>query len=127
MLNRFKLGRTRDEMNTSGGDLLLSEIALAVCQQEVIEQYFNPLDTTSFSLWGATSRSPERDQQAIAITHGYSKDHRPASGLRSSPSLFRKSSEPRPSGLDNHEGFLQILFRVRLQHPLKFLVNSMDG
>lgn len=125
MLNRFKLGRTRDEVNTYGGDLLFSEIAFAVCQQEVIEQHFNPLDTTSFSLWGGDV--PERDQQAIALTHGYSKDHRPASGLRSSPSLFRKSSEPMPSGLDNHEGFLQILFRVRLQHPLKCLVNSMDG
>jgi hypothetical protein len=124
MLNRFKLGRTRDEVNTYGGDLLFSEIAFAVCQQEVIEQHFNPLDTTSFSLWGGYV--PERDQQAIAITHGYSKDHRPASGLRSSPSLFRKSSEPMPSGLDNHEGFLQIIFRVGLQDPFKFPMNGMD-
>jgi len=75
MFNRFKLGRTLDEVNTYGCDLLFSEIALAVCQQEAIDQRFNHLDTTSFSLTG--DYVAERDQQAIAITHGYSKDHRP--------------------------------------------------
>src|SRR5215468_7760092 len=75
MFNRFKLGRTLDEINTYGGDLLFSEIALAVCQQEAIDQRFNHLDTTSFALSG--EYVPERDEQAIAITHGYSKDHRP--------------------------------------------------
>ena len=75
MFNRFKLGRTLDEVNTYGSDLLLSEIALVVCQQEAIDQRFNHLDTTSFSLTG--DYVPESDQQAITITHGYSKDHRP--------------------------------------------------
>jgi transposase len=75
MFNRFKLGRTLDEVNRYGSDLLFSEIALAVCQQEAIDQRFNHLDTTSFSLTG--DYIPESDQQAIAITHGYSKDHRP--------------------------------------------------
>src|SRR5215470_14513664 len=73
--NRFKLGRTLDEVNTYGSDLLFSEIALVVCRQEAIDQRFNHLDTTSFSLTG--DYVPESDQQAIAITHGYSKDHRP--------------------------------------------------
>jgi transposase len=75
MFNRFKLGRTLDEVNTYGGDLLFSELALAVCQHETIDQRFSHLDTTSFSLTG--EYVPESDQQAIAITHGYSKDHRP--------------------------------------------------
>jgi transposase len=75
MFNRFKLGRTLDEVNTYGCDLLFSEVALAVCHQEAIDQRFNHLDTTSFSLTG--DDVPESDQQAIAITHGYSKDHRP--------------------------------------------------
>jgi len=74
MFNRFKLGRTLDEVNTYGCDLLFSELALAVCEQEAIEQRFHHLDTTSFSLTGAYV--PESDQQAITITHGYSKDHR---------------------------------------------------
>jgi transposase len=46
-----------------------------VGRQEAIDQRFNHLDTTSFSLTG--DYVPESDQQAIAITHGYSKDHRP--------------------------------------------------
>lgn len=75
MFNRFKLGRTLDEVNTYGSDLLFSELALAVCQQEAIDQRFNHLDTTSFALTG--DYVPESDQQAIAITYGYSKDHRP--------------------------------------------------
>jgi len=75
MFNRFKLGRTLDEVNIYGCDLFFSEIALAVCQHEAIEHRFSHLDTTSFSLSGAYV--PESDTQAIAITHGYSKDHRP--------------------------------------------------
>jgi transposase len=75
MFNRFKLGRTLDEGNIYGCELLFSEIALVVCQQEAIDQRFNHLDTTSFSLTG--EYLPESDEHAIAITHGYSKDHRP--------------------------------------------------
>jgi transposase len=75
MFNRFKLGRTLDEVYTYGGDLLFSELALAVCAQEGIDLRFHHLDTTSFSLTGAYV--PDTDEQAIVITHGYSKDHRP--------------------------------------------------
>src|ERR671927_983387 len=42
---------------------------------ERLDLRFNHLDTTSFGLTGAYS--PERDEHAIRITHGYSKDHRP--------------------------------------------------
>jgi transposase len=75
MFNRFKLGRTLDEVHAYGCDLLFSELALAVCAQERIEQRFHHLDTTSFSLSG--DYAPESDEHAICITHGYSKDHRP--------------------------------------------------
>lgn len=75
MFNRFKLGRTLDEVHAYGCDLLFSELALAVCVQEGIAQRFHHLDTTSFSLSG--DYVPESDEQAITITHGYSKDHRP--------------------------------------------------
>jgi transposase len=75
MFNRFKLGRTLDEAYGYGCDLLLSELALSVCRQEGIDARFNHLDTTSFALTGAYV--PDSDEHAIAITHGYSKDHRP--------------------------------------------------
>ena len=54
---------------------MLSELALSVCRQEGIDARFNHLDTTSFSLTG--DYVPDSDEHAIAITHGYSKDHRP--------------------------------------------------
>src|SRR3989441_3553386 len=73
--NRFKLGRSLDKGFAYGCDTLFSEVALAVCQQEGVALKFNCLDTTSFSLTGAYV--PETDTKAIAITHGYSKDHRP--------------------------------------------------
>lgn len=73
--NRFKLGRSLDKVFSYGCDLLFSEVALSVCQQEEIDIRFNCLDTTSFSLTG--EYIPETDEQAILVTHGYSKDHRP--------------------------------------------------
>jgi transposase len=75
MFNRFKLGRTLEEVYVYGGDLLCSALALAVCRQAGIDQRFTHLDTTSFSLSG--EYVPESDEHAIRITHGYSKDHRP--------------------------------------------------
>jgi transposase len=75
MFNRFKLGRTLDEAYSYGCDLLFSELALSVCLQEGIDRRFHHLDTTSFSLTG--DYVPDSDEHAIAITHGYSKDHRP--------------------------------------------------
>ncbi len=75
MFNRFKLGRTLDEVHAYGCDLLLSELALAVCAQEGIDMRFNHLDTTSFALTG--DYVPESDVQAIPLTHGSSQDHRP--------------------------------------------------
>ena len=75
MCNRFKLGRTLEETYRYGCDLWLSELALSVCSQEGMDTRFHHLDTTSFSLTGDSV--PESDEHAIAITHGYSQDHRP--------------------------------------------------
>src|SRR5215475_12468421 len=75
LFNRFKLGRTLDEAYAYGCDLLFHELALCVCAREGIDLRFNHLDTTSFSLSG--EYVAESDEQAITITHGYSRDHRP--------------------------------------------------
>ena len=75
MFNRFKLGRSLDDVYLYGCDLLFSEVSLAVCAQEGVAARFNHLDTTSFSLTG--DYIPDSDEHAIALTHGYSKDHRP--------------------------------------------------
>jgi transposase len=76
MCNRFKLGRTLDEVHTYGCELLLSELALASCSQERMAQRFPHLDTTRFALSG--TYVPDSDEHAIRSTHGYAKDHRPA-------------------------------------------------
>jgi len=73
--NRFKLGRSLDKVFTYGCDTLFSELSLAACQQEGVDRRFRHVDTTTFSLHG--DYVPESDEQAILITHGYSKDHRP--------------------------------------------------
>jgi transposase len=75
MFNRFKLGRTLDAAYAYGCDLRFQELALAVCAHEGIDLRFNHLDTTSFALSG--EYIPEGDEQAMTITHGYSKEHRP--------------------------------------------------
>jgi transposase len=75
MCNRFKRGRTREEGSTYGCDGLLSELALAVCRQEGMDGRFNHLDTTRFSLSGDSV--PEPGVEAMHITPGSSKDHRP--------------------------------------------------
>ena len=75
MCNRCKLGRTRDEVHAYGGDLLWSERALAVWAQEGRDERFTHLDPTSFSRTG--DDVPDRDEHAMAITQGDSKDHRP--------------------------------------------------
>lgn len=73
--NRFKLGRSLDKVFDYGCDTLFSELSLAACQQEGVDRRFRHGDTTTFSLYG--DYVPETDEQAILITPGYSKDHRP--------------------------------------------------
>lgn len=73
--NRFKLGRALDKVHAYGCDLLFSELASRGCQAEGIDLRFRSLDTTTFSLTG--QYEPESDTEAVTITQGYSKDHRP--------------------------------------------------
>ena len=50
-------------------------MARAVCAQEGLDLRFNHLDTTSVALTGASVA--DTDAQAMVLTHGDSKDHRP--------------------------------------------------
>jgi len=73
--NRYKLGRSLDKVFDYGCEILFSSIAAFGCRQEKVDQRFNSLDSTSFSLNG--DYVAEDDTTAINITHGHSKDHRP--------------------------------------------------
>jgi transposase len=75
MFNRFKHGRTLEEAYAYGCDLLLHELALGVCARDSIDLRFNHLDTTRCSLSG--EYIPANDEQAMTITHGSSRAHRP--------------------------------------------------
>jgi len=74
--NRYKLGRRLDKVFDYGCDLLFSTLAAVGCRQEQVDQRFNSLDSTSFSLTGNYS-TEEKDKTAVTITYGHSKDHRP--------------------------------------------------
>jgi transposase len=74
--NRFKLGRSLDDLHDYGCDLLFSELSLSACNQEQVDTRFQSLDTTNFSLEG--DYLPEEDDiQTVHITYGHSKAHRP--------------------------------------------------
>jgi hypothetical protein len=75
MCNRFQLGCTRDTVHTYGGELVLSGMAVAVYAHAGLDWRFHHFDTTRVVLTGASG--PHSDEQAMTITHGYSKDHRP--------------------------------------------------
>ncbi len=73
--NRYKLGRSLDKVFDYGCDLLFSTLASFGGQQENVDQRFNSLDSTSFSLTG--DDSTEENNNAVTITYGHSKDHHP--------------------------------------------------
>jgi len=78
--NRYKLGRSLDKVFDYGCELLFSVVAAFGCRQEKVDQRFNSLDSTSFSLNGDYSidlNSGDENKTAVNITHGHSKDHRP--------------------------------------------------
>jgi len=73
--NRYKLGRSLDKVFDYGCELLFSTVATFGCRQEKVDQRFNSLDSTSFSLNG--EYSTEENKTTIHITQEHSKDHRP--------------------------------------------------
>jgi hypothetical protein len=74
MFNRLKRGRTLEEVQADGCEVLLSALALGVCAQAGIAPRFHHLDTTRFALRG--DDMPESDEHAMHITHGSAKDPR---------------------------------------------------
>jgi transposase len=76
MFQRFPLARPLDEAYADGCELCFPALALAVCAQAGLALRFNPRDPTSLSLSGADV--PARDAQAMSLTHGDARAHRPA-------------------------------------------------
>ena len=74
--NRFKLGRSLDDLHHYDCTLLFSEIALAVCDREQVDLRLNHLDSTSLAVTGQYEVD-ETEPATINLRRGYSKDHRP--------------------------------------------------
>jgi hypothetical protein len=75
MVNRFQRGRILDAAYAYGGDLWCQALALAVCAHDGIDGRCTHLDTTRFARRG--DDVPAREEPALRLTHGYSKEHRP--------------------------------------------------
>ena len=121
--NRHKLGRTLDEIHAYGCDLLFSELALSACNQEGVDRRNNSLDSTSFSLSGRYEGGAE--EQAIEITYGYSKDHRPDLKQAVQEMLVSQDGGV-PLFMKSHDGNASdsVLFRQRAEALLEEFKSS---
>lgn len=75
MLTAHTLGQTLDEIVKYGTSKLFATIAFAIAVEQGLLTKRNHLDSTSMSVQG--NYAGESEVGTIAITHGYSKDHRP--------------------------------------------------
>ena len=76
MLNDDTLGRTLDWIYAHDVTTLFAGLAFQARQRFDIKAQYLHVDTTSFSVSGEYGSSEEGDPVPIAITYGYSRDHR---------------------------------------------------
>jgi len=76
MLNDDTLGRTLDWIYAHDVTTLFAGLALQARQRFDIKAQYLHVDTTSFSVSGEYESCEEGDPVPIAITYGYSRDHR---------------------------------------------------
>ena len=76
MLNDDCLGRTLDWLYEQDVTTLFAGLALQARRRFGIQAHHLHIDTTSFSVSGDYATKEEREPVAIAITYGYSRDHR---------------------------------------------------
>jgi transposase len=77
-LNDDTLGRAVDTLYEYGVTELYSLIAATAARRLGLTPTFAPLDSTSFPVEGRDNSGEAPAPQVIHITHGYSRDHRPA-------------------------------------------------
>ena len=74
-LNDDSLGRALDVVFERGVTELFVAVASRAVEQFGLEEKYRHVDSTTFSLHGQYER--EKEEGAVEITYGYSKDHRP--------------------------------------------------
>lgn len=75
--NDDTLGRSLDDLYKTGVTEIFAEVASNALRVYEIEHEFVHLDSSSFHLHGEYGAGDEEEPQAIQITYGYSRDHRP--------------------------------------------------
>lgn len=75
MLTDHTLGQTLDEIAAFGTSELFAQVAFGVALEQGLLTSTNHLDTTSLSVHGEYTTPDEAE--AIKLTYGHSKDHRP--------------------------------------------------
>ena len=75
-LNSYSLGRALDRLYEVGVTEVFAHVAASAVRKMGIATDFAHLDSTSFALHGEYE-SATSDENAIEVTYGYSRDHRP--------------------------------------------------
>ena len=71
------LGRALDTLYDHGVTELFATVASKALSTFEVEHRFVHLDSTTFSFTGVYDTDPDTDENAVQITHGYSRDQRP--------------------------------------------------
>ena len=129
------LGQALDEIASYGSSQLFGEIAFEIALEQDLLGQLNHLDTTSFSVHGEYQNSD--GVEAIEITHGYSKDHRPdlkqvvLSLVVNGPSALPLWMEPLAGNSSDKTSFHETIAKVRafqteiaVDTPFKWLADS---
>jgi transposase len=75
--NDDSLGRALDALFEAGVTEVFAYVAASVVRQAGVAMDYVHLDNSSIALHGEYEIMPDEEAGAIAITHGYSRDHRP--------------------------------------------------
>ena len=137
-LTAHTLGQALDEIASYGSSELFAEVAFDIALSEGLLHRHAHLDTSSFSVHGQYAQDDEDGAaQAIAVTHGHSKDHRPdlkqvvLSLVVNGPSAMPLWIEALDGNSSDKTSFHQTIARVEqfqrqldLETPFKWIADS---
>ena len=134
-LTAHTLGQALDEIASYGSSELFAEVAFEIARSEGLLHRRAHLDTSGFSVHGQYDK--EDEAQAIEITHGHSKDHRPdlkqvvLSLVVNGPSAMLLWIEALDGNSSDKTSFHQTIARVEqfqrqldLETPFKWIADS---
>lgn len=129
------LGQALDEIAEYGASGLFGEVAFAIALEQKLLHSHNHLDTTSLSVHGEYKNSD--GVEAIELTHGYSKDHRPdlkqavLSLVVNGPSALPLWMEPLDGNSSDKTSFHQTIAKVKafqaqvaVETPFKWIADA---